>query len=49
VQAITNTSGSGWTVNHNVIEDLTLFIMAELQRAGIVDYARGSLKVRDRA
>lgn len=25
VQAITNTSGSGWTVNHNVIEGLTLF------------------------
>ena len=25
VQAITNTSGSGWTVAHNNIEDLTLF------------------------
>lgn len=25
VQSFTNTDGSGWTVNHNIIEDLTVF------------------------
>lgn len=34
VQSFTNTDGSGWTVNHNTIEDLTVFTCGQVLTCG---------------